>query len=509
MRQADRLDPRSALVPARVAAALAALAIAACGRLDFVESELAPPGQLAYPESVHAVLGVTLLSLTPGPPANTPPAAYTIEPALPQGLVLDASSGVISGVPSMATVRTRYKVTAASVPASGVSRSASFWLTVLPGYEVTSTVDGGDDDLGADVTCFSTAAGGCSLRAAVQTARNRGVPQLVLLGPGSYTLSAALPLLGDLVIAGESADTTIVRPTAIKAGYRMGNLTAESKIRLEDLAVQDFGVVDGGALRSEGGVLEAYACVFRNNEGRSSGGVLYATAASSSTFESCTFLNNRCTTDNGWGGVFDAAESGTRIVVRKSVASGNMAVWGAFSHLSGGTTLLLENSTLHGNTATRAGTLASPGGKYTLVNDTIVYNTNTFEDSAGLYLFSVPAQYTLTNTLVAFNTARSGKENNCNRNDTGTMLQTGGGNLFSDGAGNCSTYLTNGDLLQTDPKLDPLGPADHGGLTPTYALAPGSPALDAAVKVACPAEDQRGLSRPGGAACDIGAYEEQ
>jgi len=37
------------------------------------------------------------------------------------------------------------------------------------------------------------------------------------------------------------------------------------------------------------------------------------------------------------------------------------------------------------------------------------------------------------------------------------------------------------------------------------ALFPGSPAIDTAVN--CPATDQRGVSRPQGAACDAGAYE--
>nr|BBJ47930.1 hypothetical protein SAVMC3_05590 [Streptomyces avermitilis] len=51
-----------------------------------------------------------------------------------------------------------------------------------------------------------------------------------------------------------------------------------------------------------------------------------------------------------------------------------------------------------------------------------------------------------------------------------------------------------------------MGPlADNGGPTDTTALLPGSPALDAAD--GCPATDQRGVARPQGTACDIGAYE--
>ena len=52
-----------------------------------------------------------------------------------------------------------------------------------------------------------------------------------------------------------------------------------------------------------------------------------------------------------------------------------------------------------------------------------------------------------------------------------------------------------------------LGPlSDNGGPTQTMALLPGSPALDAGTLTCYPA-DQRGVTRPQGAACEIGAYE--
>jgi hypothetical protein len=57
----------------------------------------------------------------------------------------------------------------------------------------------------------------------------------------------------------------------------------------------------------------------------------------------------------------------------------------------------------------------------------------------------------------------------------------------------------------TDPKLGPL--ANNGGPTPTMALLPGSPAIDAGNTSLAPATDQRGFPRPAGLAADIGAFE--
>ena len=55
---------------------------------------------------------------------------------------------------------------------------------------------------------------------------------------------------------------------------------------------------------------------------------------------------------------------------------------------------------------------------------------------------------------------------------------------------------------------------NYGGPTETHALLPGSAAIDAANPAtpgsggnACEANDQRGIPRPLGAACDIGTYE--
>jgi hypothetical protein len=97
----------------------------------------------------------------------------------------------------------------------------------------------------------------------------------------------------------------------------------------------------------------------------------------------------------------------------------------------------------------------------------------------------------IINTLLAMNGG------NCSGSVT-----DGGHNLSSDG----TCHFTGiGSLNNIDPKLGPL--ADNGGPTPTMALLPGSPAIDAGDNGAAPPTDQRGFPRPAGLAADIGAYE--
>jgi hypothetical protein len=60
-----------------------------------------------------------------------------------------------------------------------------------------------------------------------------------------------------------------------------------------------------------------------------------------------------------------------------------------------------------------------------------------------------------------------------------------------------------GDLPNRNPLLGPL--QDNGGSTDTRAITSASPAFNAGL--ACVATDQRGVTRPQGAACDIGAFE--
>jgi hypothetical protein len=120
------------------------------------------------------------------------------------------------------------------------------------------------------------------------------------------------------------------------------------------------------------------------------------------------------------------------------------------------------------------------------------------------------------NTLLANSTAGG----NCDNDTTnGAAVFTSNGHNLSDD-NSCAAYFNQtGDI--NDPSggagLDPAGLQNNGGPTDTIALLATSPAVDA-IPVSptnyCTdangnplATDQRGVTRPQGPACDIGAFE--
>ena len=104
----------------------------------------------------------------------------------------------------------------------------------------------------------------------------------------------------------------------------------------------------------------------------------------------------------------------------------------------------------------------------------------------------------IRNSLLSANSGGSGSASNCG----GDPVSDGGFNLAFPSAG-CPAGFAVGD-----PVLGPL--SSNGGPTDTMALGAGSAAVDAVPTSSCMSpSDQRGLPRPSGPACDIGAFEVQ
>ncbi len=183
--------------------------------------------------------------------------------------------------------------------------------------------------------------------------------------------------------------------------------------------------------------------------------------------------------------------------------SGNMASsaeGGGIDNYQG--TATLTNVTLSGNTANSGGGIDN-SGTVTLTNVTLSGNSAT--NGGGIVHFGAFPTRTLTlkNTLVA----NSPSGGNCLQfGGSVTNITSNGNNLSSDGT--CTAYFTQtlpvlADWNNVSANLGPL--ANNGGFTLTHLPLPGSVAIDHGD--ACPSPDQRGVTRPQGPRCDIGAVE--
>ena len=208
---------------------------------------------------------------------------------------------------------------------------------------------------------------------------------------------------------------------------------------------------------------------------------------------------------------------------------------GAIFNMEG--TLTINNSTLSGNAAVGGAStpaLADPGkgiggavfnlsGTVTVIASTIAANTGDHYASQIFNLVYDGAQerHALTllkDTIVANGAGGASADVASDKSSDIAPAQPAASTALVDASAfdllttPVATMIAAGDVgaatgtpLLADPKLGPL--QSNGGLTDTMALVPGSPAIDAGGNSACPATDQRGVARPQGMACDIGAYE--
>ncbi len=252
----------------------------------------------------------------------------------------------------------------------------------------------------------------------------------------------------------------------------------------------------GGAVEDNAGdgVAITGATFSSNSTGANpgNGGALHITGAGTVTVTMSSIMSNTASAEGG--GLWNSA-AGTLIVdkstLSQNMASGSAADQGGGALYNDGGTLHVSNSTISANSAVAAGGgLHNNNGRATVVNAT--FYDNGADNGAG-GISNSGASLGITNTIVA-HMAASGAD--CSGVTAGLF------NLDSDGS--CQADITG------DPMLDTL--KDNGGGTLTHALLLESPAIDAGDDATCAAApinnvDQRSMSRPVGAHCDLGAYE--
>jgi len=195
-----------------------------------------------------------------------------------------------------------------------------------------------------------------------------------------------------------------------------------------------------------------------------------------------------------------------------NITGGSAAGNGGGIHNAG--ELTLGNVTVYSNSATGDGGGIYNTGTLNLTNGTLSANS---AGNRGGGLFSGAAgDLTITHGTFSANSATVDGGNLYNAG-TIDMVHTiladavAGGDWSDSGAITANTDNlvedgSQGAAFSGDPGLGPL--QDNGGGTLTHALPFGSPALNMLAPADCPlSADQRGIARPQGEQCDIGAFE--
>jgi len=273
-----------------------------------------------------------------------------------------------------------------------------------------------------------------------------------------------------------------------------------------------------------------------NQSGR--GGGLFS-QNSDPVLESVTFTSNIALATGGGGmnsqtvGTFDPPIN----PVLTNVAFINNSATGGGGLFIGNSTGHLTNVTFSGNIANRrGGGLLLEFSSAVLTNVTFYNNTsnnNLADPKGGGGLMNIAGSPTLNNVTFSGNTSNAngvdgGAMRSVKEADPGAILSNpvirnsifwdnNSTELTTDGTGTvtisdsvveggCPAGGTCTNIITTDPKLGAL--ASNGGYTQTMAIVAQGSAIDkGGVNSACAATDQRGISRPKGEGCDIGAYE--
>ena len=411
-----------------------------------------------------------------------------------------------------------------------ITGSYSFRIAVAGGLAAATVVGlAGTSSAAPGAASVAASCSVTSLISAISTANSTPADSSISLASGCvYSLTAAnnatdggtgLPVItGQVSIQGNSA--TITRSAT--AAFRLFDVASGGSLSLSGLTLSNGlandGVSGGGAIFSHGpltvsrttfsgnsapaatgtsggaidasGSLAVSLSTFSGNTAQEGGGILTQNTAS---VTDSTFSGNTATI---FGGGAIVSVVGT-LTVTGSTFTGNTGPGGGA--IDNDSTVNISNSTFTGNTAgSNGGGAIGNFGTVTITQSTLSGNSSAF--GANLHNLTTGAPMTVTQSIVANG---GGGGANC----SGSPAIVDGGYNIDTGT-SCGFAAANHSQNSTNPQLGAL--ASNGGPTQTMALPSGSPAVNAipATVPGCSGStDQRGVSRPQGPACDVGAYE--
>jgi len=365
---------------------------------------------------------------------------------------------------------------------------------------------GGSGPLCENDLCACTEAG---VRAAI--AAGGGPYTFDCGGPQTIMTEAVIVISDDVILDGGGE-------LVLDGGFDHRVLTVDDTANVELLGIDVIRGNDmsnrAGAILNNG-TLVLRDCVLSTNVG---GGLRnFGTA----TVADCIISDNQ---GGGLRNEFQAA-----MTLMDSTVSGNVSdSFGLGGGIWSDGALLSISNTISGNVAGSRGGGIYNSGSLTLVNSTVSGNA-AGSLGGGIHTDNSTVNVSLVNSTVANNSAPNGSalssDSTASRTLRGTILQgtCGGPNLFtSDGynvesPGNTCALNQGTDLMSVSEAALNLGPLqNNGGTTETHALEIGSVAIDVIPVAMCLdaddqplTTDQRGASRPGGSACDVGSFEAQ
>jgi hypothetical protein len=390
----------------------------------------------------------------------------------------------------------------------------------------------------------------CTLRSAIAFAENGATITFASgLNGGTIQLDTSkLVIEGALTITGPGASLLTINGPAADRVFTV-NPGAVATISGLTISGGSVGPHSGGGGIYNFGSLTLTGCVVTANGGGGAGGGIFNDSHSAVlTVSGSTISGNYA----GWGGgIFNYNGTVTLLntTISGNTASGNTDVGrgGGIFNESGYGDLTLRNSTVTGNTATLGGGIyshtdhdgyywtnatvivnstisgnssGSGGGVYNgdgltrIVHSTITGNAATVEGGGVRSYNAASARTDVKGSIIWGNTGAGTSPDDVAAANTINRYNSLGYNLIGAAGENVDftqEFNATGDLTGVaDAGIGALA-LNTPGTTATHALLAGSPAIDAAG--ACTtgdhpvSTDQRGVTRPQGTACDIGAYE--
>jgi len=358
-----------------------------------------------------------------------------------------------------------------------------------------------------DITVCSTGCDFPTIQAAIDDEATKAGDMIEI--SDSVHTEAGILVNKDIVIQGRGAENTIVQANANvdEASQRVFSIAADNFVTIRSITIRHGNPAtepqSGGAIRNEGELI-LEKCVIRDNLGSAGGGIFNDGTL---TLVDCTVSHNIATGGdtyyecNTGGGIKNM--SGEITLINCTVSGNTAKGKGGGIHVACNGTLKLVNSTISGNRTTCDGGGVYINGVGDFTSSTIFGNFA--HNGGGVYVRGtgeeglVRGLFNFSNTIVAGNTItfKDYGHADCTLGDY-AVIGINLNNFIEDGS--CEASYSG------DPRLSSL--TDNGGDTETHAPSPGSPLIDVLPPDMCLIDtDQRGMPRPGGEGCEIGAVE--